>query len=125
MELTIRGLQEAQKANEKVIAAVKPRGALGRAVQIGTTRVHRYAVGVSHVDTGAMRASHRMEVRGLGGRVFLDRAARNPRGSKLTHEYGYYEHQRGGSHAFYLRTVAEAGRRILREMEAIVRRGLP
>ena len=100
-------------------------GALGLAVQIGTARVHRYAVGVSHVDTGAMRASHRMEIRGLTGRVSLDRAARNPRSGALTHEYGYYEHERGGGHAFYLRTVTETGRRILREMEAIIRRGLP
>lgn len=118
VQLTIRGIQEVQAANNRMIAALKPRGALGRAVQYGTMRVHRHAVAITHVDTGALRASHRMrmEQRGLRGVVYLDRASRNPRSNARPYQYGVYEHDRGGTHAFYERTVEEAGPRILDEM---------
>ena len=125
MDLTIRGIQQAQAANNKIIAAVKPSGALGRAIQYGTTRVHRYAVGVSHVDTGAMRASHRMQLSTMEGRVYLDRSSRNPRSRQMVYVYGFWEHMRGGGHAFYERTVREAGPQILRDMAGMVQRGLP
>ena len=127
VEVTIRGIQEAQRANERIIAAMRPRGAFGRAIQVATSRVHRYAIAVSHVDTGAMRASHRMRLQlaQLMGIVSLDQSARNPRSGVPTHVYGYYEHERGGSHAFYARTVQEAGPRIVADAGHMIRRGLP
>jgi hypothetical protein len=121
--LTITGLQEAQAANNRLLARMQPRGALERAVLYGTTAAHRAAVVITHVDTGALRASHRMEVSGLRGRVYIDPGATNPRSGVRTAVYGPMEHARGGGHAFYRRVVDEEGQRILGRMAEIVRRG--
>jgi hypothetical protein len=112
MSLTINGIQQAQQGNNKVIAALKPGSAFGRAVQYATSEAHRYAVSITHVHTGALRASHRMSVQGLHGSIYLDPSARNPRSNALTSVYGPVEEARGGSHAFYKRTQDEAGPRI-------------
>ncbi len=124
VKLSITGIQEAQAANNRVIAALQPSGALGRAVQYGTAAAHRYAVGVTHVDTGALRASHRMEVTGLRGRVYIDPSARNPRSRQRTATYGPYEHDRGGEHAFYQRTIDEQGQSIEQAMMGLVKLGI-
>lgn len=128
VRLTIRGIQEAQAANNQAMAALRPAGALGRAVQWGTAESHRYCVTITHVDTGALRASHRMsfdEGRGWArGRIAIDASSVNPHGHKPA-EYGPIEHARGGSHAFYARTKEERGQHILRGMADIVRRELP
>lgn len=122
--LSIKGIQQAQAANNRVIAELQPSGALGRAVQYGVTTAHRYAVGVTHVDTGALRASHRMEVTGLRGRVYIDPSARNPRSRQRTETYGPYEHERGGEHAFYQRTIDEQGASIEQAMMGLVKLGI-
>lgn len=114
MSVTITGIQEVQRANEHNIAQLRPSGALGRAVQFTVIQAHRYAVAITHVDTGALRASHRMEVIGVHGRIFLDPSARNPRSGALTSNYGAIEETRGGSHAFYERTAYEGGPSIVR-----------
>lgn len=124
VKLTITGIQEAQAKNNRVIASLRPDGALGRAVQYGTTAAHRYAVGVTHVDTGSLHASHRMEITGLRGRVYIDPSARNPRSRQRTETYGPYEHERGGEHAFYQRTINEQGPSIEQAMMGLVKLGI-
>ncbi len=124
VKLSITGIQEAQAANNRAIAALTPAGALGRAIKYGTTEAHRYAVAVTHVDTGALRASHRMEVSGLRGRIFIDPWSTNPRSGTPPAEYGLYEHRRGGSHAFYQRVVDERGDEISQAMGGMVEVGL-
>ncbi len=116
VDMTIKGIQEAQRWNLRAIAALRPSGALGRAIRWGMAAAHRYAVSITHVVTGALRASHRMAVSGTQGRIFLDPSARNPRSRVRTAVYGPAEERRGGEHAFYRRTVTEAGPRIAREM---------
>ncbi len=109
--VTIEGLQKAQQDNLKRIAALKPAGALGRAVQYATLSAHRYTVSITHVwryKGGGLRASHRADVRGLQGTVTIDPNAVNPRGQRPA-VYGPIEHARGGSHAFYARTQREYG----------------
>lgn len=125
--LTIRGLQEAQDMVNRAHAALQPRSAVGRAIQTGTAATHRYAVSVTHVDTGALRASHRqaLDLPKLRGIVHLDRSATNPRTGTPVRVYGPIEHARGGRHAFYDRTVAERGQQIARDMADIVREGIP
>lgn len=123
--MTIEGLQRLQDANVRMIAALEPRGALGEAVRYATAGAHRYAVYVTHVDTGALRASHRMQVVGVRGRVYLDPTGKNPRSRQRTAVYGLYEEARGGRHAFYRRTIEEAGPRLGREAVAIIIRGMP
>lgn len=108
----IRGIQEAQRDNARMIAALRPDGGLGRAVQYGVIEAHRYTVTITHVDTGALRASHRMEVTGARGRIYIDPASVNPKTGQRPSRYGVYEHARGGVHAFYQRTQDEAWQRV-------------
>lgn len=112
MKTDIRGIQEAQRDNAKMVAAMQPNGGLGRAVQYGTIEGHRYAVAITHVDTGALRGSHRMDVSGAHGRIYIDPASVNPRSGQRPSVYGPYEHARGGPHAFYQRTQDEAWQRV-------------
>jgi len=108
MYVKIYGIQRAQAAMEKTIAAVKPRNGLGAAVKGATIAGHRYAVGVTHVDTGALRASHTMQIRGAHGQIYISPSARRSDGGRPA-QYGPVEHARGGAHAFYARTVSEGG----------------
>ena len=122
---TIAGLQRAQAANAETIAALRPSGALGRAVQWATATAHRYAVGLNPVDTGAWRASHRMQVAGTRGRIFLETGARNPRsGTPVTQYAGVWE-ARAGRYAIYKRTRDEAGPTIAASAAKQFLEGLP
>ncbi len=113
MREAIAEIQRAQRDNNRRIAALRPAGGLGRAVQYALAQGQRAAVTLTHVDTGALRASHRMQMEGgLRGRIFIDPAALNPRSGVHTAVYGPQEHGRGGSHAFYERVVNEHGRSI-------------
>lgn len=106
-EFEIKGIQEAQADNAKRIAALKPQGELGQIIKDQTIAAHRYAISITHVITGSLRASHRMELKGLRGRIYLDPGAVNPRTKQKPSIYGFYENKRGGEHAFYDRTVEE------------------
>lgn len=126
MNTGIKGLQEAQQANLKIIAAVKPSGGLGRAVLYAATEAHRYAVSITHVDTGALKASHRIEKIGAASyRIFIDPAGKNPRTGSRTSVYGPAEHNRGGEHAFYERTLAERDKEIAVRAYKSLRSELP
>lgn len=114
MKLTIKGIQKAQQKNQRRIAALKPNSVFGQAIKTATIRAYRYAVSITHVDTGSLRASHRMQVHGLRGRIYIDPSAHNPRSGLPVRVYGPYEHSRGGSHAFYHRTVVERGGEVAR-----------
>jgi hypothetical protein len=126
IKLTISGLQEAQDDNARRIEAMKPTGAVGEAVKHVTAGAHRYLVAVTHVDTGAYRASQRMDLdlRGLRGRLYVDPTATNPRSGQKPSVYGEYEEARGGEHAAYERTEKEAGPRLVEEAVRIIERGV-
>ncbi|GIK42445.1 MAG: hypothetical protein BroJett011_62780 [Chloroflexota bacterium] len=111
--VTIRGLQELNDLNVRTIAALKPTGAMGRAVKYAVTEGHRFLVSIVHVDTGAYRASNRMEVTADRGQIYVDPGARNPRSKQLVADYAPEEEARGGEHAAYARTVAEINSRVL------------
>lgn len=117
MDVGIHGLQDAQRDNLRMIAALRPSTGIGEAVRVSSTDLHRYTLIVTHVDTGALRASHRIEYNeGYGGaeaRISIDVAGRNPRTGQRTSVYGAFEHARGGSHAFYERTYSERGDRAM------------
>jgi hypothetical protein len=130
MRVSIQGVQEAQRKNEHIIVALKPAGAFGRAIQFALIQAHRHTVSITHVDTGALRASHRMKFHGLSGQIYIDPAAsggRRTRGGKAARPsvYGIVEHRRGGKHAFYQRTQIEAGPSIARAAADGLIRGLP
>ena len=115
-QLSIEGIQEVMARNNRRIAALKPEGAAGEAVRDAIIALHRYAVQITHVGkytgAGALKSSHRMEVDGTEGQVYIDPASVSPRRTKRKYkpvEYGVYENARGGEHAFYDRTVDEIG----------------
>lgn len=125
MDYTIEGLQKAQHGNLKTIAAMKPSSSFGNAIRIGTISAHRYSVAETHVDTGALKASHRMTIAGLEGTVFIDQGARNPRSRALTSQYGPVEHARGGEHAFYEIVEKRYGTRIATQAATVLIAGMP
>jgi len=106
-DLTIRGLQEAQRWNLRAIANTKSSGQFGMAIRDITVGLQRYEVSITHVDTGALKASERIEIMGLSGRIYIDPSAQNPRSGVRTAIYGETEDLRGGSHAFGARTERE------------------
>lgn len=107
-DLDIRGIQEAQNANVKHMAALKPAGTFGRLIRDVTAFLHHFMVPITHRETGALAASERMEMQNLEGRLFLDPMATNPLSGEHTAVYGPFENARGGDHAFFDRTVAQA-----------------
>lgn len=127
-DLSIQGLQEAQRDNLRMIRSLQPDGSMGQAVQVATVDMQRYAVSVTHVDSGALRASHRIDYSNsydeARANIFIDPSARNPRSRALTSVYGPVEEARGGSHAFYERTMDEEGDRALDLAANVLIRGL-
>ena len=125
--LTIKGLQELNDLNIKTIRALKPENATGRAVKFVTMMAHSYIVKITHVDTGAYRASHRMDVDlNVGrGRVYIDTSARNPRTKEMVTDYAPIEEARGGQHAAYTRAMAETGQKALDRGVAYIQGQLP
>lgn len=135
IRVTIQGLQEAQAANQQMLAAVSENGARGRAVRGATLDAQRYAISITHVGRywrgrrwiggGTLRASHRVQAQGGRGMVYIDPDAVNP----LTHQqpsvYGIYEHRRGYPHNFYERTIDERGDRIAADALNEIRSALP
>lgn len=122
VKLTITGVQEAQRANLRAMRAVVQTGqGMTRALALAGLELHRYAVAVTHVDTGALRASHRL--RESPGRVelFIDSGAVNPRTGASPARYGPLEHARGGEHAFYERTYTERGPEAVNRATAYLR----
>lgn len=122
MRGSIRGIQRAQKANLKHIASLQPSGSMGMAVKAGTIMAHKSAVRKTHVKTGALRASHRIQLSGLRGLIYIDPDSVNPKGGKPS-EYGLIEHARGGSHAFYRRVYDEDGKKITKAVASEFLRG--
>lgn len=123
--VSIQGLPEAQAAMRQAIVAVKPSGALGKAVKAATLHLHRYAVDITHVWTGALRASHHIAYGGgATAEIYIDPGAIRGDGARPS-AYGPAEHDKGGSHAFYARTVAEDGGAAVAEADNELRSALP
>lgn len=124
VKLSITGIQQAQQRNLRMIAALTPAGALGRAIKLGTIEAYRYAVAITHVDTGSLKNSHRMDVTGQRGVIYPESGATNPRSGQAVTDYAKWEHRRGGSHAFYARVETERGAHIAKSMGHVVKVGL-
>jgi len=119
------GLQEAQRAMWRALAAVKPDGALGRAVHGAIQEFFTYKEQITHVDTGTYRGAETVQFSGLRGVLFTSPSAVNPRsGGRRPVEYQEYEERRGGSHAAWARTDAEASDPIMRRAIQVFEEGL-
>lgn len=104
IDIDIKGIQELMADNLRATRAIRPNGALGRVVKKVGLSTLRWIDGVVHVDTGALRASQRIDYIESGNEataiIFVDPTAQNPKG-QYPAEYGVYENRRGGAHAFY------------------------
>lgn len=126
LKITVEGLIELQRANEELIHTIRPQNQLGRSVKRVLTFLHKYAVRITHRQTGALASSHVMEFlvrrKRIEGRLFISRRTRNPSTGARPYKYGVEEHERGGTHAFYRRTVKEVGEQaVLAEIAALRR----
>lgn len=131
----IESIQRVQERNLKRIAALQPTGRAGIAVRDAIVALHRYAVAITHVGRydrmgvpgkkigGSLRASHRMEISGLEGQIYIDPNSVNPLKQKPV-VYGVYENARGGEHAFYDRTVNEEGPSVREKVIVEIKDGL-
>ena len=126
VQIRIEGLQQAQAKNRNRIAALEPDGILGQEIKRLALGAHRYAIYVTHVDTGTLRRAHRMawEEKGPRAMIYLSPSATNWRSGRRAWVYGPYEHNRGGTHAFYDRTMDEYAKPAMARSKAKVARAL-
>lgn len=119
--------QKALQAHLQIVKALQPDSDLGAAVKGVALGAHAYAQKIVHVDTANLKNALRIDphygaVGGYGtgaGRHWTAAAVEvggwpHPRSGVPANVYGYWEHDRGGSHAFFDRTVREAGDRLVR-----------
>ena len=109
VRVDITGIEDARRAMEQAVRAMRPNDAFGKALKATTEHAYLYARQITHIDTGALRASHRMQFFGKYAEIYPDPAAVRS-DNKRPAEYAIYEHNRGGAHAFYARTVLEDGK---------------
>lgn len=121
--MRVEGLREAQEALQRAERFVSGAEGVQRVIGEAAMRAQRYAVGITHVDTGALKNAHRMRLGGKHAEIYLDPGARNENGGRPA-VYGPYEEARGGAHAFYRRTIDEAGPDIVRQAQADMARYL-
>jgi len=126
LRATVQGQREAVAAVDRIerqIAGAAP--GLSQAVGRAAERAMRYAREISHIDTGELQGSHRATYEGSRrATVYVDPSVVNIHGQRPG-RYGPYEHARGGSHAFYARTVTEQGPAILLEAATTIIASLP
>lgn len=129
LDATVEGYAELQAALDKLTAAVKPSGALGKAVQRTTKRLYDHALLITHVDTGTLQTAHRWQYledgEGPRGVVFVEGGLVNPKSHQPVARYAGIEEARGGDHAFYARTIAEVGDDAANEGISVVLEALP
>ena len=132
MGLSIKGLQEAQRAMLQVVMAMRPGGALGRAIQYAGLTMHRHVVPSTPHEYGALRAAHRVENKPLQARIYIDPGATAPRrkerpavyGPRL-HSHGMIPGLRSGIRAFYQYSVERYGAKVAKGAIREFKRELP
>lgn len=132
LDLSIKGLQKAQQANLQMIRAMKPSGALGRAIQYAGLAMHRHVIPSTPHEYGALRAAHRVENKPLQARIYIDPGARAPRSKERPAVYGARLHGHGlipgltsGIRAFYAYSVQTYGGKVAQGAIREFKRGLP
>jgi hypothetical protein len=120
----VQGYEQIQAANRKLLQAMLPSGALGKAVLYGTQQMQKGTTARAHVDTGTYKASQTADVHGLIGRVYTA-SNRNPKSGAAASAYGPYEEARGGSHAAYATTFSQDAPGVMVEAIKLVIAELP
>ncbi len=124
MSARIEGVEEVEAALAKAAEVAGKGNTLEQAAGFVARRAHYYMVSITHVDTGALKASHAIEQRGKMTVLYQHPAVVNPRSGKRPADYGVYENAHGGLHAFYDRTMEKIP--LYMELaDAIIRKRLP
>lgn len=137
--IEVRGQAPLESGFAKLLIAVDPNQGGRAAGEAAAKFLIAYASVITHRKTGALASSFVLELPAKGIRGFfrrllrqnvgetaisIDRGAVNIAGQK-PYVYGFYEHRRGGDHAFFQRTVDEAGDEALRTAGDVIRGMLP
>lgn len=118
LEFRLTNYPKAKRALSSISSPRTYRGAMRDTITAMLDIAQNYAMRITHIYTGTLKMSHVTEYDGhrMVGRLFVDPhvLARSYGGrlkspQQFVAEYAIYEHQRGGSHAFYERTVNETG----------------
>ena len=124
MATRFEGMEEVKRALDEAARIAQRGGALEKSAAFAARRAYYYVRSITHVDTGALKASHVIEQHGLRAYVYPSPAIINPRSRQRVTDYAFYENRRGGSHAFYTRML-EKMPEFAAQAEAILRRSLP
>jgi hypothetical protein len=115
VELTFRvsGYYKLAQAIKKANDGETYRGIFKESIEAMLEEARDYAAKITHRGTsGKLAESHEWEYDShkMTGNVYLNQRVVWAKGSTLMWPfiYGVYEHARGGSHAFYQRTISEA-----------------
>ncbi len=109
LRLELEGLEETQRVLREAAEAVSADGGLEGVIAKGMLRAWRYAVAIVHVLTGRLKNS-------LHGRVH--RRGNDVYGLIYSNViYARREHELGGEHAYFQRTIDEEGPAIVEMMQ--------
>lgn len=104
MNVTVEGLEEAQRMVQAQQLAASERGGLYGAMAQALGQLHRYAAIIVHVRTGRLKNSLFTEIK-AGNNSLRGYVATNV-------VYAIEEERRGGAHAFFTRTVRDEAPRL-------------
>ena len=123
LNLSIKGLQKAQKRNLTQVRDLRSGSSVNKAVKWGATAAHRAVIPNTPWDTSALRNSHRINMKPSQHRAFIHiGSGTNPRGQRMSeygprlHRQGLRPGRKGGIRAFYEYTVIRYGRQISQGM---------
>lgn len=108
MSEEIQGLKKTQDYFVRLAEGIKGTS-LEKFVAKATLRAHRYTTMIVHVDSGRLKNSLYPRIQTRGNEAY------GVVGTNVA--YAAIEHDRGGSHAFFARTVEEEGPAIIRDFE--------
>lgn len=108
MQIEIENLAQTQQYFIELARAISGRS-LEALVAKATLRAHAYATKIVHVDTGRLKNSLYPRIQTRGNEAY------GMVGTNVA--YAFHEHERGGKHAFFERTVEEDGPGIIQQFE--------
>jgi hypothetical protein len=108
IEFRYFGLTEAQQSLYSAARALSPSDGLGRMVQNVSLQAYRFLMTQTHVDTGSLRGSERVEQE-IPARwmIYIDPSATNRLSGLAVSRYAEVENARGGEHAYIDNTVEQ------------------
>jgi hypothetical protein len=113
VEINVAEFNRAKRAISMANSKGTYRGMFRDEIKKDLRHLTAYAKRITHKESGVLALSHTWEYDSYRtkGRIFINPQISWIQGRSVIrrpHIYGFFEHARGGSHAFYDRTVSEA-----------------